>query len=63
MSIDGFKRQTFSLSHNAGGNGWRHNFTFYAFDKQRPGTTAFGVGHANCGKCQFRKITFALKKG
>ena len=34
-----------------GGNGWRHNFTFYAFDQQRPRTTVFAVGHANCGKC------------
>ena len=32
--------------HNAGMNGWIHDFTFYAFKTQLPGTIPYAVGHA-----------------
>ena len=32
---------------NAGGKGWNHNFTFYAFKTQVPGTLPYAVGHAS----------------
>ena len=32
-----------------GTSGWEHNFTFHAYDEQRPGTEPYGVGHADNG--------------
>ena len=33
--------------HNAGSNGWTHDFVIHMFNQQKPGTIPVAVGHAN----------------
>ena len=36
-----------SQGHNAGSNGWTHDFVIHMFNQQKPGTIPVAVGHAN----------------
>ena len=41
--------------HDAGSNGWTHEFVIHMFQQQKPGTIPVAVGHADCasGEAEF----------